>query len=216
MKEFTISQATNSWTEALSIKGWTYGETANAPSAGAKFGSVAYVYSDSKDGTYTQTMPTTAGTWYVRAVVEETDNYAGLESEAVSFVIEPKDSTELTVPDIDENTDPNNLVIKDGDKTLIEGVDYEVTTKQDGDTVTVTITFKGDYTGTVTRTYKVTASDSKNGTTSGKTDKNNTNGSDTSPATGDTTNTGVWGSLLALSGGLLALLTGRKRRKPKK
>src|SRR5699024_5143912 len=61
---FTISQAANEWTQELSIKGWRQGDGANAPTAAAKFGDVSFAYSDSKDGEYTDTVPTDAGTWY--------------------------------------------------------------------------------------------------------------------------------------------------------
>lgn len=70
----------NTWAEKLSIKGWKYGETANTPTAKAKFGSVTYTYSDKENGTYTSDVPSNAGTYYVKATVTETENYTGLES----------------------------------------------------------------------------------------------------------------------------------------
>ena len=77
---FTISQAANEWTQELSIKGWRQGDGANAPTAAAKFGDVSFAYSDSKDGEYTDTVPTDAGTWYVKAAVTSSKNYTGLEA----------------------------------------------------------------------------------------------------------------------------------------
>ena len=79
-KEFSISQTTNEWTEELSITGWTYGEQASEPTAKAKFGTVTFSYSDKEDGTYTDTVPTNAGTWYVKATVTGNQNYTGLEA----------------------------------------------------------------------------------------------------------------------------------------
>nr|WP_294577655.1 hypothetical protein [uncultured Anaerostipes sp.] len=70
-KEFVISKAENEWTTKLSIEGWTYGETAKKPTAEAKFGDVVFSYSNEKNGTYRTEIPTEAGTWYVKAVVEE-------------------------------------------------------------------------------------------------------------------------------------------------
>lgn len=96
-KGLVIKPAVNEWTEKLSIKGWTYGEKANAPSASAKYGKVIFAYSDEKNGTYTEDTPTEVGTWYVKAFVEATDKYTGLESEPVSFVISPKDDTSGTI-----------------------------------------------------------------------------------------------------------------------
>ena len=86
-KEFTISQADNTWTNELTINGWTYGETANKPSASSTFGTVKYTYSESKDGAYTSTVPTNAGTYYVKAEVIGNENYTGLTSDPVEFTI---------------------------------------------------------------------------------------------------------------------------------
>ena len=91
--DFTISKADNAWAKELSIKGWKYNETANVPSATAKYGDVVYTYSDSKDGTYTSEVPKNAGTYYVKATVAGTENYTGLESAPVSFEIKKADSS---------------------------------------------------------------------------------------------------------------------------
>ena len=77
-KEFTITQADNEWTTALSMDGWTYGEDAKEPTAVAKFGTPIFTYSNEENGTYTTKQPVNAGTWYVKATVEGTDNYTGL------------------------------------------------------------------------------------------------------------------------------------------
>ena len=50
-------------------------------------------------------------------------------------------------------------VVKDGDKALVEGVDYELTysgNATDAGTVTVTVTGKGDYAGSVDVAYQIT------------------------------------------------------------
>ena len=86
---FTILQAENSFTTDLSIEGWTYGDTPKVPDAAAKFGTPTYSYSTEEDGTYTTTQPTNAGTYWVKAVVEGTDNYKGLEAK-IQFTILPK------------------------------------------------------------------------------------------------------------------------------
>lgn len=78
---FEITKASNAWTEALTINGWIYGNPANKPSAASKFGDeVIYTYSDSENGLYTSKVPTNAGTYYVKATVEDTENYSGLET----------------------------------------------------------------------------------------------------------------------------------------
>lgn len=91
--EFTISQAGNEWTEELSIKGWAsgqYDEKVNVPTAQAKFGEAVFTYSKDKDGIYTANVPTETGTWYVKATVAETENYAGLEA-VKEFAIKAKE-----------------------------------------------------------------------------------------------------------------------------
>ena len=86
---FTISQIANSWINAPAIKGWTYGEKANTPSGSAKYGDVIFTYSDSKNGNFTDKVPDKAGTFYMKASVEETMNYMGLE-EIKKFTIAKK------------------------------------------------------------------------------------------------------------------------------
>lgn len=85
--EFVISQATNTWTEELSIPGWTYNEKANVPTAKAQYGDVTFTYSSEENGTYTNEVPKNAGRWYVKATVAGTENYTGLESAPVAFEI---------------------------------------------------------------------------------------------------------------------------------
>lgn len=82
-----ISKAQNTWTEELSITGWTYNEKANAPTANAQFGDVTFTYSSEENGTYTNEVPVNAGTYYVKATVTGTENYTGLESAPVAFEI---------------------------------------------------------------------------------------------------------------------------------
>lgn len=84
---FNISKATNTWTEELSITGWTYNDKVNAPTAKAQFGDVTFTYSSEENGTYTNEVPKNAGTYYVKATVEGTENYTGLESTPVAFEI---------------------------------------------------------------------------------------------------------------------------------
>ncbi|WP_304819144.1 leucine-rich repeat domain-containing protein, partial [uncultured Clostridium sp.] len=73
-----VTQATNNWTQELSIEGWTYGEAPKNPTASAQFGEVKFSYSNKKTRNYTEEVPTGAGTWYVKAEVIGNDNYAGI------------------------------------------------------------------------------------------------------------------------------------------
>ena len=91
-------QQQNQWTQELSMEGWTYGETANAPAASAQYGEVVFTYSDAEDGSYSAEIPTNAGTYYVKAEVAETSEYTGLTA-TTSFTI-AKATPEL--PDVGE------------------------------------------------------------------------------------------------------------------
>ena len=74
------------------------------------------------------------------------NGYEGVETAPAAFTIEPKNAesdSQIKVPDITADTDLDHLEIKDGDKVLVQGTDYDVTKTQDGNEVTVTITYKG-------------------------------------------------------------------------
>ena len=75
-KELNVSvvKAQNEIT-TLSIENWTYGESAKAPVATAKFGTVEFGYSDAADGEFSANVPTNAGKYFVKATVKGTNNY---------------------------------------------------------------------------------------------------------------------------------------------
>ena len=141
---------TNEFTQPLAITGWTYGEKANTPTAVAKYGTIKYTYSNTADGTYTEEVPINAGTYYVKATVEETADYSGLESNAVEFTILPKTIntaiTQLTAPV--KNEVPQTEIETD-EYTATVAWSPEVTDKFGYSTVytaTITITPKANYT----------------------------------------------------------------------
>lgn len=214
----------NGWKEPLSITDWTYGQSPSQPQAQAAFGSVSFSYGPSADGPFTPDVPTQAGRWYVRADVEETPLYNGLQStkafhidpaipeysapqekyatygdylasvqlesgfywengslrvgdagdqaHAAFFVpadtvdylivphipvqvhVSPYDGTLLPIPQIQDRTEAENLVIRHGDWVLQEGKDYGTELTSDGKTARLTITFQGNYTGTVVRSFQ--------------------------------------------------------------
>ena len=87
--QFKITRAENEWTVNPSISGWTYGETANEPVGEAKFGEVSVEYSGTaNDGTTYKntTVPTKAGNYKATFIVQETEDYKGLET-SVDFTI---------------------------------------------------------------------------------------------------------------------------------
>lgn len=103
---FSILQAENEFTGELTCEDYVYdGAAVPNPEAAAKFGTVKYRYAASETGEYTDVVPKSAGIYYVKAYVTETNNYTGLESrEAAKFVVfkakqpenTPKDS--VTTP----------------------------------------------------------------------------------------------------------------------
>lgn len=76
---FTISKAQNEWKVNPAINNWTSDQTPSKPAGKAKFGTVSFSYSNKQDGTYTETQPTSSGSWYMKATVAGNDNYDGLE-----------------------------------------------------------------------------------------------------------------------------------------
>ncbi|MEY8377109.1 leucine-rich repeat domain-containing protein [Lachnospiraceae bacterium 56-18] len=86
---------TNQWiTKLTAIPGWKYGDAPSTPHAEARFGEVQYLYGTAPDSnSYNAEIPTEPGTWYVKAIVAKTEDYSGLESDPVEFVIGKNDST---------------------------------------------------------------------------------------------------------------------------
>ena len=81
----------------ISITGWTYGESANAPSAEAIFGgTITYTYSDSVNDTYIADVPSNAGTYYVKAVSSASGSYES-DTTVAAFTIAKKLATASAV-----------------------------------------------------------------------------------------------------------------------
>ena len=189
-----VAKASNSWIMEPSLEGWRYGETPKQPVGEAVYGDITFTYSNSKDGLFTKEQPTQAGTWYMKASIQGTEAYTGFDV-IVSFVIEAvsvEDNKQITISDINNASDVEKLVVKDGDKVLVKGNDYDVAQKTDGDKVHVTISFKGNYTGTIVKTYTEKPKDVQTGNHSQK---------------------GLFASLAMLSAGCMAILTGKRKKK---
>ena len=82
---FAITRAENEWTVTPSVTGWTYGKPAGEPVGEARFGDISVEYSgttnagESFSGTYA---PTEAGNYTATFIVQETEDYRGLEASA--------------------------------------------------------------------------------------------------------------------------------------
>lgn len=213
----------NDWKVPLSMTDWTYGQTPSQPQAQPAFGSAYFSYGASADGPFSPDVPTQAGLWYVRADVEETPQYNGLQSvkafhihpaipeypvpqekyatygdylasvqlesgffwengslrvgdagdqshlaffvpaDTVDYLVVPHipvlihvapyDGTLLPIPEISNRSEAENLVIQHGSWLLQEGKDYKTELTSDGKTARLTITFQGNYTGSVVRSF---------------------------------------------------------------
>ena len=85
---WTISAASNAISD-LSIVGWRAGAKPQEPHATARFGTVRYAYANRADAPaeeWVVTPPSAAGTWYVKAFVLATTNWAAAE-DVLAFVV---------------------------------------------------------------------------------------------------------------------------------
>ena len=92
IRDWSIAKAENAITQ-LSITGWKAGSKPNSPIAKAKCGYAACAWAASEDAPEEEwqpwrsdNVPTMAGTWWLRARSDETDNWLGAEAK-VSFVL---------------------------------------------------------------------------------------------------------------------------------
>ena len=206
--EFVISQTANEWTDELSIKGWTYGDKAYAPTAKSKYGTVTFTYSDTKEGTYADTVPKNAGTYYVKATVDGNENYTGLE-EIMSFEISK------AVP---EYSIPTDLTIEQGNPLSTVKLPKGFTWK-DGTQKADKLgkqTFKAIYTPEDTNNYQTVETDITMNVVAktpskDESDDSRTEGTNTSTQT----NQMMWVSIATLSALLISVLSVLKLRKHK-
>lgn len=120
-------------------------------------GDVTFIY-EVKNGNIWEVyngIPVNVGIYRVKAYLAEDNYHTGAESKEKEFTITAKTIDDVTVSEIKNDKDVENLVIKDGEIELVKGVDYDVERKNAGNKVIITITFKGNYYGTITKDYEV-------------------------------------------------------------
>ena len=113
--EFTykVTQASNAIT-ALEIAGWTYGENANAPTLQANFGAdtVVFYYAPVRTTEYTTVVPQNAGSYNLKAVINETANYDRAEKVIENaFVIAKAQYTDTLLANTYEITWSNGITL---------------------------------------------------------------------------------------------------------
>ncbi|KIR03212.1 hypothetical protein P261_02027 [Lachnospiraceae bacterium TWA4] len=142
---FTINEkekANNSWIEELNVSDIDYGTVLN-PTAKATEGEVTFIYATSADGEFTKDVPVNAGTYFVKAIVEETDNYKSLESDPVKFVINKINNSltkELQVADVKAGETPIPFA-----EAAFGKVTFKYATSADGEFTEAIPTTSGTY-----------------------------------------------------------------------
>ena len=147
----TVNKATEN-NATVTLEGWTYGEASNTPVTTATFGAntAVYTYSTSEDGEYSESVPTTVGTYYVKATIPGTDNYVGAEATA-SFTISRGSQATPVVGHTDETISGKN----DG---TITGLTTAMEYSNDGETwipITDEMLSEGSLTDLTPGTYYV-------------------------------------------------------------
>ena len=161
-----IDKTTDTTTMKVSQDDITYGETVSpsVPNKPADTGTVSYTYEGRDGTTYSSsaTAPTNVGKYKVKAKCESSSVIYKAED---TFEILPKSISGMTVTldktslEYNASAQTVNVTVKDGTSTLIKDTDYTVTGATSGTNVnsyTVTVTGKGNYKGSVDRTWKIT------------------------------------------------------------
>ncbi|MBE6339739.1 MAG: hypothetical protein E7069_03235 [Bacteroidales bacterium] len=153
--EFTIGKADNE-AATIVLEGWKYGETPKKPTVtgNGDNGTVTYLYAAKGSDEFSETAPTTAGDYVVKAIIDETANFEATTVTA-EFTIEKAIVTvsgvEVATTKLFDNTTEAE-VIKQGTLTNLQGSDaleYTVTaayndaTPGSGKTITLTYTIIG-------------------------------------------------------------------------
>lgn len=164
---FRIVKAQNSLvteggeTKPIIIADWTFGQTANTPTATIKYGDSAQIvfeYSKEADKGYSYNVPTSAGTYYVRATMPADDNYEAFTSAPVQFTINKARLTAPTLTLVTEGEAKNDVYTGKRLFSTVVGYDSllmrpfydadKVTVNAIGNSVTVVATDAGAYTVT--------------------------------------------------------------------
>lgn len=151
----TFSIDPGTFTPVVSIDGWTFGGTSNAPSVSDNMsgGDVTYTYSVKGENDYSTTVPTNAGEYTVKATIEAKGNYKSAEA-TKNFTISPKSlgdgkdaATGIDILMEQDGDDVKVSHVKDGETLLVVDEDYTVTITAEGVDNIVTVSGIGNYTG---------------------------------------------------------------------
>ena len=164
----TITKATPTVTAPTAITGLVYngGEQELVNVGTANSGVLEYSLDNE---TWSNNIPEglEAGEYTVYYRVGITDNYNGVDGN-VNVTIAQKSVDKITIDTIANQVYTGSaiepeVVVKDGNNTLVKDTDYTVEysnnteVSTEGNPATVTITFKGNYSGEVTKTFEIVA-----------------------------------------------------------
>lgn len=158
-KTFTIKAAAISANDVtLASSAVTYTGSAQTPAVTVKSGSKTLV--SGSDYTVSYSNNTNAGT--ATATVTAKGNYTGTVTK--QFTVQAADISKADISGVSDAAFTGSAikptpVVKLGGKTLAANTDYTVTYKNNTNagTATVTVTGKGNYAGTASKTFKITA-----------------------------------------------------------
>ena len=177
--------------EVLAINNQTYTGSAITPSVTVKDGDTILV----KDTDYTVSYSNNVNAGTATVTITGKGNYSGTKE--VTFTIVSKSFADATVEDIVNQTYTGSAItpsvtVKDGNKTLVKDTDYTVSYSNNvnAGTATVTITGKGNYSGTKEVTFTIVSKSLANATVSSITNQTYTGSAITPGVTvkdGDTT-----------------------------
>ena len=102
--DFSITRAENFWTDTPSVSD-LYENSPLSIEAAARFGEVKYLFSNERDGTYSEEVPSLVGNYYVIAYVPESENYTELKSEPLPFSVIADGAVGLSVYTSPEKTE---------------------------------------------------------------------------------------------------------------
>ena len=160
---FTINAKSASNLTISSIAARTYTGSAITPIVTVKNGNVTLT--SGTDYTVSYSNNINAGTATV--TITGKGNYTGTQS--ANFTINPKNASNLTISDIaavtyNGSAQTPTVTVKDGSTTLTSGTHYTVSysNNTNAGTATVTVTGKGNYTGTNTANFTISARSASN------------------------------------------------------
>ncbi len=156
----------------VSQSNWTFGETKPEPQTTGKMetSSISFYYSTLENGEYSSSIPKDAGSYWIKAKIDESTNYLAAEYKA-QFKILPKEISVLSFDVQDSNLFYTGqqikpkVEIKNGETILKENVDYSLTYQNNinaGKNAAIKIQGLKNYAGTKNLTFEIKKATSVN------------------------------------------------------